>query len=191
MQRSLQSLSVLLVVTAAAAHAHPTHTQVTEVEWNAETGRFEVAMRLDAAALEDSLTAKRGQRMRLESMSDVDDVLSHWLPQRFRITTPQFTTGKIRWAGHELELHTVWLYFEYIPETPAPNSLTPVADQIRVENRCLMKVRPESEHYVQLRDGRALRSGHCTRLKPVTTVREKTHPARFERSSDFSLTDPR
>ncbi len=55
-------LTVLLLTAlgGATAAAHSAHTQMTEVEWNSVSGCFEVAMKLDAAAFEDSVSMQTG-----------------------------------------------------------------------------------------------------------------------------------
>lgn len=179
MSRLLSFMLLIAACSASVAFAHPTHTQVTEVEWNPTTRRFEVAMKLDAVALEDSVSVWRGQRYRLESSESIDDVLNRWLPKRFRILTDQTTEGQVRWVGHELELHAVWLYFEYSPKFPAAVAASSEPRDIRVENRCVMDVRPDAVHFVQLREGQRMKSGHCTRRQPVTAFSKDRSGAGF------------
>ncbi len=165
---------LLIAIVTGTACAHPVHTQVTEVEWNPDTRCFEVAMKLDAVALEDSVSIRQGSRFRLESAKQVDEVLAQWLPKYFRIDIGGSSQpGSIRWAGHELELHVAWLYFEYTPPTPVGKPKRPtnrtVSDRkplmkvgdIRITNQCLFDVRPETTHFVILRRGQTVHQKHC------------------------------
>lgn len=110
-------LTLLLCgIRGGTADGHPAHSLVTEVEWNSVSARFEVAMKLDAAALEDSISVGIGDRFRLETSPDADRILAEFIAAHFRIAADRmFDCGTVRWAGHELQLHTVWLYFEYVP----------------------------------------------------------------------------
>lgn len=185
-------LNILLVLLVGnTASAHPGHTQVTEVEWNAKSGRFEVAMKLNAVALEDSVSLGHGKRFRLESSASVEDALAKWLPRHFQIHTGKSSErGSIRWVGHELELHTVWLFFEYIPaaQVASPQAVglnqprQPRADggsgtsDVKVENRCLFDVRPETSHLVSLRSGQSVQQRHCDGKQPLADFSVRSRP---------------
>ncbi|MEO2031202.1 MAG: DUF6702 family protein [Planctomycetaceae bacterium] len=180
-------LTVLLLTAlgGATAAAHSAHTQMTEVEWNSVSGCFEVAMKLDAAALEDSVSMQTGKRFRLESSKHVDNVLAELMPGRFRIDAGnESQPGTVRWAGHELQLHTVWLYFEYVPACVRPTESTETDTSIRstqvidvrkitVQNRWLMDVRQDAVHFIQFRHGQAVRQGHCSSVESCTDFAER------------------
>ncbi len=182
-------VATLSLVVSGHVLAHPGHSQVTEVEWNAETGRFEIGMKLDAVALEDSVSVWRQKRFRLESGEPVDEVLPDWLAERFRITsTPESREGAIRWVGHELELHVVWLFFEYRPAPESlksgamePGMLTP--ERLRIENRCVLQVRPEAVHQIQFRHGTTVLTGHCSHGQPVAELQHDRFRSPFGQSS--------
>ncbi len=186
---------LLSVISGTTACAHSAHTQVTEVEWNSASGRFEVAMKLNAAALEDSVSIRTGDRFRLESSKHVDDVLAELMPMCFQIDVGNFSeTGTVRWAGHELQLHTVWLYFEYLPgsaqdpqltesSTPARSTQIMKFNEVTVENKCLMDVRPDVVHFIQLRHGNIIRYGHCSSEKPRTDFTEQERTTSTEITS--------
>jgi len=189
-------LLLTLWVLAPIAAAHPLHSQVTELEWNPNSRRYEVAMRLDAAGLEDALSAEVARQVRLESADFDIEVVQNYLADRFEVTqsvTKPATqlSGRILWAGLELELHSVWLYFEYEPaiegvtlEVAAPGSrrARPTVAEVRaragrqdrVRNECLLDVRPESVHSIQLKSAGQTLFGHCDRNTPCVIPQRRS-----------------
>ena len=95
-----------------AALLHPVHETVSEIEWNAENSRLEVAMRLDVLD-EQWLRKKLGGQERDSQWA------LRYLRQNFRVTdrsqdkTPDKTT--YRWVGRKEEGSHVWWYFEIEP----------------------------------------------------------------------------
>ena len=197
------AFTVLLLSAAcyASAKAHSNHLQVTEVEWNSVSGRFEIAMKLHAVALEDSVSIQQGKRFRLESSRSTDAVLKDWMEKKFHIFTDNSSeAGSIRWAGHELKLHTVWLYFEYLPfesNRSDSRSLVPnrrrnrivAARGICIENKCLLNVCPEAIHFIKLRYGPFVLQGHCSQQQPVADFSESQNES-TRRSVNHGLAGP-
>lgn len=177
--RILFTVLQLFATCCSSVLAHSDHSQVTEVEWNSVSGRFEIAMKLRAVAVEDSVSAQKRKRFRLESSRSADAILSEWMEKTFHIGTGNASqAGKIRWAGHELKLHTLWLYFEYLPfesEQFALRSSPPrqsryrksAAVDICIENKCLLNAYPETIHLVKLRYGQSVLQAHCSQQQPV------------------------
>jgi len=181
--RLLLSILLLSVACHSTAQAHSAHSQVTEVEWNSVSCRFEIAMKLDAVALEDSVSVLQGTRFRLESSQATDAIIQAWMKQSFRIEIGNSShAGTIRWVGHELKLHTVWLYFEYRPamtnqpDSPSsPPKQSVMSTDIRIENRCLLDVRPETIHFIQLRHDQSIVQGHCSHQQPIADFSKSQH----------------
>ncbi len=168
------------LIASQVAMAHPLHSQITEVEWNADSRQFEVAMKLDAAAFEDALSVRTGRRVRLESMKSADELVVDYLSDTFEIESRDtLAKGTFTWHGLELELHSVWLYFEYSPQfavekrsrhdgarqVPATESVA-APTQVRVRNECVVDVRPRTSHFICLRCGNLNLQGHCSRAMP-------------------------
>ncbi len=101
-----------------AALLHPVHETVAEIEWNNDTNRLEVALRLDV--LDEQWLNKR-----LGRQEKVSQWAIRYLRQNFRITErpknnePDNTT--YRWIGRKEEGSHVWWYFEIEP----PNKQRP------------------------------------------------------------------
>jgi hypothetical protein len=96
--------------------AHPDHATAAEVEWNAETGCFEVSLQLPGVVLEEELSALRGQRVNLETTPQAEQLLQQYVEARFQLSGREFSRCRMQWVGMELELKHVWAYFELRPE---------------------------------------------------------------------------
>ncbi len=102
----------------AALLMHPVHETVAEIEWNPETGRLEVALRLDA--LDEQWLRKRVPQDR---QSEGQWELAY-LKSRCRIAAPPEENGvdptTYRWIGRDEERGHVWWYFEIEPGDKQP-----------------------------------------------------------------------
>lgn len=92
---------------------HPFHETVAEVEWNRETARLEVALRMD---LIDEQWLRRAVRQGIPSDDNWEVI---YLRSRFRVSEPpepgQPDTTKYKWIGRDEERGHVWWYFEIEP----------------------------------------------------------------------------
>ncbi|MDG2221326.1 MAG: hypothetical protein P8L85_08105 [Rubripirellula sp.] len=95
-----------------AALLHPSHETFSELEWNAETGRLEVAMRLDVL---DEQWLKR----QFQGKPASKDWIVQYLQKKFRVTdTPRDgkpDAASYHWIGREDDGSHVWWYFEIEP----------------------------------------------------------------------------
>ena len=123
MMMMLSRLSVIsmFLMAAPAAEAHSSHSSVTEAEWNKDSRRFEIAMKVRIADLQDAISAKQGKRLRLHTGSPADAILEY-LTENFYVTFSENQKCRLRWVGMELELHDVWLYFEAEPVADRRNT---------------------------------------------------------------------
>lgn len=172
MNRWLTALAAL-ILTIGTCQAHPNHIGVTEVEWNAKTGRFEVAMKLRATDLEDAISVITKERWRLENAKDLEQQLQNYLKEHFSITFQNHKTCRLHWVGSELLLHDVWIYFEAesLPgkseegaraEVNTFDELLATANHqaddrqpVVIRNTTLMEIQPEQTHVVaMLKKGR-------------------------------------
>jgi hypothetical protein len=109
----------LLFVSAPAAVAHPAHTTVSEAEYNVESGRLEVALRLRPEDLEMALSQSVGRDLVLERETGeaLDSLCAAYVDATFRIEPG--SEAPLVWVGLEFEQRDVWLYFEL----PVPSPL--------------------------------------------------------------------
>ncbi|APZ92182.1 DUF6702 family protein [Fuerstiella marisgermanici] len=101
-----------LLFAGSNAWAHPFHSSTTEIEWNASSGKFEVAMRLRIADLEDALSAIEKRRVNVETDPDRERFVKAYLQKHFSIGHRKDEKCLLHWVGMELELHDAWVYFE-------------------------------------------------------------------------------
>ena len=113
MLKTLVFVNALLVIGSVSAFAvHPSHSSMTEIEWNADSERFEVAMKLSIADLQDAISVRLGRRFNLETDKDASSHVQAYLKERFAITRSEDHVCLLHWVGMELELHDAWFYFE-------------------------------------------------------------------------------
>jgi len=137
MQKMLTFIAV--VVMAGPVSAHRSHTSVAEVEWNAQSQVFEVAMRLHIADLEDAVSVRQTQTFRLDSADNAEQQIQAYLQDRFQIRSDANVFAKLNWVGMELELHDAWVYFEVSQAKPeaaingTSSSAAPATSDSRVQ----------------------------------------------------------
>ncbi|MEZ6132732.1 MAG: DUF6702 family protein [Planctomycetaceae bacterium] len=185
----LFAISMGILLSLSAVNAHPFHASTTEIEWNGESQRFEVAMKLRIVDLEDAVSRQQGSRFRIEHSSNVRPLLQQYLQKHFAITRGSDQETHLHWVGYELELHDVWIYFEAesvaydtnASERPAENvkkkkpltwddllARSAVSDVstprtvVRIRNSVLTDIQPEQENLVVLTHGRHVLSAMLT-----------------------------
>jgi hypothetical protein len=102
---------------AQRASAHPFHVSIAEAEWNAESKRLEVAMRVAPEDLEAALTNRAETKVRLEETEDVDKQITDYLNDHFTLRKPETEDEEakpleLHWIGKEVTTKSAWLYFE-------------------------------------------------------------------------------
>lgn len=103
---------VAAMAMTGSVFAHRSHTSVAEVEWNAQSQVFEVAMRLHIADLEDAVSVRQKKKFRIEGADNAEQQIQAYLQNRFQIRSDANVFAKLNWVGMELELHDAWVYFE-------------------------------------------------------------------------------
>jgi len=110
-------LLVLLVVQAivtvrSAAAGHPFHSTFTEMEWNRDYGRFEVALQLPGLQIDDELSQLHKRRINLETAEDSERLLQEYIKSRFSVSGKGLDQCRLHWVGMEIDARNVWAYFE-------------------------------------------------------------------------------
>lgn len=106
--------------------AHPFHTSTAEMEYNAGTGRFEVALKIAASDFEQLVIGgtaliaqdQRSQETpttaeRLTKEQQREKLAARYLEKQFTVSN----NGKactFQWVGTEDEIANKWLYFEIV-----------------------------------------------------------------------------
>lgn len=179
----LQLLYALALVTCgwfSTAHAHPFHISLAEMEWNTESKRAEVSLKLHAVDFERALSALAGQKIRLE-----DEAFPRWatryLSQHFFLThaipvDPSSPSGsgassevtelarrsKLHFVGHELDDNWLWLYFEL--------SFQPPHEKLSLVNTVLFDVLSDQINTLTVRHNRRKYAVRTNRGAPMCTL---------------------
>ena len=145
---------------------HPYHVSLAEVNWNAKSQKFEVALCLWPADLEKALARQTGRSVDLAKEADIDRLMASYIAKRFSIvstsqaTRPNQTqdsssTGQdgsdattkmenqspeLKWHGHEANAKEVWLYFEITGASKASWTL---------ENRIFFELNDDQLNHIQ------------------------------------------
>ena len=111
-----RGLGLLLIVGMPAAlpaeAGHPFHSTFTEMEWNSESRRFEVALQLPGLQIDDELSRLHERHINLETTDDAEQLLQKYIKSRFEVTGRGLDQCQLHWVGMEIDARNVWAYFE-------------------------------------------------------------------------------
>ncbi len=108
--------------------SHPLHTTYSEMEWNPESRRFEVALQLPGFVIDEELSLIHRRRINVETADDAEKMVEEYVRSRFKVTTDSLPDCRLHWVGMEVELRDVWVYFEVEPVCKAETAKTAVAE---------------------------------------------------------------
>lgn len=160
--------SVIGLLLAGTTWAHPFHVSLAEAEWNAESKKLEIALRLHPTDLEDALSQRAKQRISLETTEDVDSLIRDYLAEAFVVTDTDDTPATLEWVGKEIEVTWAWVYFE-IPLQAGPDGVT-------IRNAVFFELLEDQANLITLRSGKQRHSLTFTRDDPEATVSLKANP---------------
>lgn len=177
MHRFMLTVAVLLCASGNTADAHPFHSTLAEMEWNAENGAFEVSLQFAGSEIEDELSALHGRRISLESTPGAEQLLQDYLEQRFRISDATRKSSRIRWVGMEVGVRYIWAYFEIELTRNEAHANAEFGkdsscgfDGLKVHCTLLTASRPEQVNLVNLTSGDKSGSVHLTRDQPEARI---------------------
>jgi hypothetical protein len=158
-------LAAVVCMPAYASAAHPFHTSMAEMEYNAKTRRFEVALKLYAVDCETALARVSGKPCDLDNEEARDKLLGKYIQQRFQIvdakaakstrtpakpaskqTQSASSTKRFNYVGSEVSGASLWVYFELEPPSGEPN--------FTLRNEVLLEVQPEQVNVIRLQHNR-------------------------------------
>lgn len=125
-----QRLSCLLLICCGLLFspqilAHPYHTSLMEMEWNAEAQQWELALRFLPEDLEDALQLAAGKRVDLERTAGVDELMLEYIRQHLKLlpaTAPAedgaADTNTWQWVGKEVGYKAIWIYLTVKASAP-------------------------------------------------------------------------
>ncbi len=104
----------------ALATAHKFHASFTTVEFNAETGALEISLRVFSDDLEQALSRQARRRIELNQTPEVEELVSAYVRERFKLRRRDGTPARVVWVGMEQRVDMTWIYIE----APAPGGFT-------------------------------------------------------------------
>jgi len=136
---------LLALLVPGATVAHRFHVTMAEAEFNAETGRLEVALSVKLDDLERALRLRKDWIDPPAAGNELDSRVATYLDLAWLFVDAEADTQSIVWVGAEYGSHDAWLYFE----VPLPSGLEGVV----VENRVFLELDPEHLNTVNFRQG--------------------------------------
>lgn len=117
------------------ACAHPFHISLAEMEYNPQSGRWEVSLKVHVVDLDRSLKQlSEGAKVDLKQaesaqlveefldryvyllpLEDAQQITSDWIAERTATDLGKIPRSQAKYIGHEQETSWVWLYFELQP----------------------------------------------------------------------------
>ncbi|TWU60563.1 hypothetical protein Poly51_08400 [Rubripirellula tenax] len=157
---------------------HPVHETVTEVEWNDESKRFEVAIRMDN---DDERWIKKS----VQGDGEVSSWAIAYLQRRFRVADPPKSgrpdPSKYHWIGRDRDGAHVWWYFEIEPADGRP--------VVWVDQQLLFEREPNYTHRVLVLNHQPPRALNITAVRTKVRLDESTAQA-AESESDSADASP-
>lgn len=154
----------------AIALLHPFHTTSAEMEWNAESGKWEVSLKMQSFDVQRALQSQSETPVSLDRLTDEDwkREMSKYLAPRFKLENAAKQPSKLEWVGFEERGASLWFYFE----------LTPPKDiqGLRLIQSVLHEFETDQVNTVTFR-GKVPRSVMLTRKRPAEPISLSAMPA--------------
>lgn len=158
---SLPLLALLVTSPLEATPVHPVHETVSEVEWNADTHRLEVALRLDALD-------EQWLQQRLAGGKPTPQWAVEYLKNKFRIRkrldARRQDTTSYHWIGREERGAHVWWFFEIEPRDEQPAEW--------IEQKMLFEREPNYTHRVLVLGQPSKRSLNLNARRPKASLKQ-------------------
>lgn len=167
--RSVIALTFITLGGTGLAGAHPFHISTAEVEYDAQTDRLQVSLKLQAIDLEQALVRQAGKRIVIEQ-AEATERITELLGRSFYVTTEvsvatepkESPRSKVHWVGHELKGAWLWLYFEL--------ELPPQREGLRLFNTLLFETNDSQINTVSVRHANQRSTLKLTSKQPSAKV---------------------
>lgn len=147
------TFTLVSLFTTIGVASHPYHVSYAEIEWNAKTGNFEVALCVWPSDLEKAIAAQEKKSIDLDQVEDLDTLIEKYVKKRFVFsstgTDKVKSSNEIRWVGHEKDLKKAWLYFEVAGQGK---------NQFSIENQLFFELNEDQSNHVELKEGKTVSS---------------------------------
>ncbi len=127
---------ICCLLLSGAGLAHPFHTSLTEIEYNAKDQNLELAIKLAPVDLEEALSAYSGSKVVIVDTEQSDALIHEYLQRKLRFysnrPTPQGAVTPLRldWVGKQLDVNVIWVFLT-----------VPVSEtRLRLDNQILLEI---------------------------------------------------
>ena len=155
-----------VALSVASSPFHPYHVSLAEIEYNEQTGNFEVSLCVWPADLERALAQMTESPVDLDSTENLDQLIANYLEQTFQFRSAQENVAPIRFVGKELDLKQGWLHFEV--QTAGDNTNDPpAANEWTLNNRVFFELNEDQSNQCNLKTKTEIISSACTHSSPA------------------------
>ena len=118
MKHKLSTISPLLVFAglvfacAPIAGAHKYHTSFAAADYNSGEQSLQVSLRTFQDDLTEVLSRRAGKKISLDRRKEAEPLVLAYLQDVFQIKRADGELLKLSWVGMEVNVDSVWLYFE-------------------------------------------------------------------------------
>lgn len=144
-RRHFIASSLAAVAYPRLSYADGAHAAFTIVEHNPRAGTVEVIHRLMVLDLELALTARTGQIIRMEDVTDAGTLIGSYLNEYFSLILMDGTVIPLTWVGGEIRLDTLLAY----QEAPIASDI----EQLTIANQLLTETHPTQINTVNVAFG--------------------------------------
>ena len=134
--------ALLLVCSLGTASAHPSHATMAQVEWDED--RLEVALQLQAADLNQALSARKNDKKSYEASVEA------LVREAMVLRDGAGRVVPLEWVGMEEAKFGVWVYFQW--------TLTSPIGQHRLAHTLFYETEPRTLHTVNFTRGKERRT---------------------------------
>ncbi len=101
----------------ACVLAHPFHTTTAEMEWNRDSGRWEVSLKMQGFDAQRAFQSQNQASPSLDraNKETIKQVFSKYLSTRFKLENARKESSEFHWIGMEEQGASLWFYFELTP----------------------------------------------------------------------------
>jgi hypothetical protein len=161
----------IAALAAVSLLLHPGHSTRVEVQFNADSGTIELAMRIDHADLEAALGKRLGRGIAIETLTD--DQAAEWiapyLRETLRIEGQKIAESRFHWVGWERKRISSWVYAELTPEDTD-------ATTVPLSILTLYETEPELNHVVTIRGVKSTDSVVLSKREPIVNIPTRPIP---------------
>lgn len=108
--------AIALFLCPALSLAHPIHSSLAEADYDRETEKLEVALRVFADDFEAALSARAKKKISLEKTpaAELEALIRAYVAETFTVKARDGSTGAHQWIGRDLKdaANELWLFFE-------------------------------------------------------------------------------